>query len=64
MCLLHRKKEKSGPLRGNYGEVVEGYHVFTHEDEFHFKHGMYTMYARGPGWALGSSAWCIGVKIA
>ena len=38
-----RIREKSGPLekiRGNYGEVVEGYEVFSHEDKFHFKHGL------------------------
>jgi homoserine O-acetyltransferase len=41
---LSRIREKNGPLkkmRGSYGELVEGYEIFTHKDKFHFKHGGY-----------------------
>lgn len=39
---FNRIKRKNGPLvkmRGSYGEMVEGYQVFTHDHKFHFKHG-------------------------
>ena len=40
--VLCRIREKRGPLekiRGNYGELVEGYRVFSQDHKFHFKHG-------------------------
>ena len=44
MYAMRRIREKRGPLekiRGHYGEIVEGYQVFSHNDKFHFKNGIY-----------------------
>ncbi len=36
-----RLKEKNGPigLKGAYGENIDGHSLFTHKDNFTFKHG-------------------------